>query len=103
MAPRITPSLWSLAAKKLTDKDRKILDFDVNQVTSPDDVLQQIIATRDLCIRKHWKFECSGKTINLRDVTEKIIVWIDKFKVIGDLASQFDPVHAALPWAGFRT
>jgi hypothetical protein len=28
--------------------------------------------------------------------------WVDKFKTIGDNAIQYDPAHAALPWAGVR-
>ena len=33
---------------------------------------------------------------------EKIIRWVDTFKQIGDVAVQYDPAHAALPWAGIR-
>jgi hypothetical protein len=33
---------------------------------------------------------------------EKIIAWVIKFKEVGDLAVQYDPIHAALPWAGVR-
>jgi hypothetical protein len=67
-----------------------------------DDVIEQTRAKRNTCVKKQWKFELNGKKIILRDIADKIIVWIDKFKIIGDLASQFDPIHAALPWAGFR-
>ena len=28
--------------------------------------------------------------------------WIGKFKAIGDTITQYDPAHAALPWAGIR-
>lgn len=28
--------------------------------------------------------------------------WIDHFKEVVDVAVQYDPVHAALPWAGVR-
>ncbi|MCJ1224751.1 hypothetical protein MMC12_001396, partial [Toensbergia leucococca] len=31
-----------------------------------------------------------------------MIKWIDIFKQVGDSAVQYDPVHAALPWAGVR-
>lgn len=44
----------------------------------------------------------NGRQIILRDVAEKIIVWIDRFKQVGDIAVNFDPVHASLPWAGIR-
>ena len=44
----------------------------------------------------------NGQQRFLRDVAEKIIVWIDKFKRIGDIAANFDPIHAALPWAAVK-
>ena len=31
-----------------------------------------------------------------------MVNWIDKFKQIGDTVVQYDPGHAALPWAGVR-
>ena len=42
------------------------------------------------------------RQIILQDLTEKVIIWIGKFKQVGDIAVSFDPVHAALPWAGVR-
>jgi hypothetical protein len=30
------------------------------------------------------------------------LAWLDKFKQVGDVAVNFDPHHAALPWAGVR-
>lgn len=44
----------------------------------------------------------SGEIIVLRDIADKVINWIDRFKEIGDVVASFDPVHAALPWAGCR-
>jgi hypothetical protein len=32
----------------------------------------------------------------------KLVKWIDLFKQVGDVAVQYDPVHAVLPWAGVR-
>jgi hypothetical protein len=44
----------------------------------------------------------TGEVIFLRDIMEKITTWIHKFKEIVDVAVQYDPAHAALPWAGVR-
>ena len=44
----------------------------------------------------------SGETVIIRDVFEKIIRWVEMFKQAGDVAVQYDPAHAALPWAGIR-
>jgi hypothetical protein len=49
-----------------------------------------------------WKITVRGEDLVLRDVGMKILQWVDRFKEIGDIAAQLDPVHAALPWALFR-
>lgn len=43
-----------------------------------------------------------GEEVVLRDVGAKILHWVDRFKQIGDIIVQYDPAHAALPWAGFQ-
>ena len=43
-----------------------------------------------------------GEEVVPRDVGTKILHWVDRFKQIGDISVQYDPAHAALPWAGFR-
>lgn len=53
-------------------------------------------------ITGQWKVKWGGKEINVREKAEKLVGWITKFKEIGDIVSQYDPVHAALPWAGVR-
>jgi hypothetical protein len=30
------------------------------------------------------------------------VKWLDRFKQVGDVASNADPVHVGLPWAGIR-
>ena len=51
---------------------------------------------------KDWKILFRGDEIILKDIGMKILRWVDNFKQIGDIVVQYDPVHAALPWAGFR-
>jgi len=55
-----------------------------------------------MCQKSSLKSPFRGKEIIIRDVAGKIIFWLNKFKAIGDIAVNFDPVHAALPWAGVR-
>jgi hypothetical protein len=38
----------------------------------------------------------------MRDAAHKVIVWLNLFKQVSDIAAQYDPGHAALPWAGVR-
>ena len=49
-----------------------------------------------------WKIKFRGEEVVLRDVGMKILRWVDAFKQIGDTIVQYDPAHAALPWAAFR-
>lgn len=44
----------------------------------------------------------NGKPLVLRDLYAKIVACINKFKAIGDIVVQYDPAHAALPWAALR-
>lgn len=97
-------SVWQKALQGLPVEDRQALNF--GQLDNKLDILNQVIDAltikRDNCIQKQWKFTHNGKTIILRDVADKLLTWVDKFKEIGDIIVQYDPVHAALPWAGFR-
>jgi hypothetical protein len=54
-------------------------------------------------MQKRWKYtKRNGEVVILRDVFEDIMKWVSKFKAVGDMAVQYGPAHAALPWAGVR-
>ena len=108
-APTETPScsrndLWADAAGQLSDEERQHINF------NRPDKLQILVKLRadvekskQTSIDKRWKIvRKSGETVVVRDVFEKIVRWVDTFKQIGDIAVQYDPVHASLPWAGIR-
>jgi ankyrin repeat protein len=60
-------------------------------------------AKREVSIKNRWRIKRRSKEdIVVRDVMEKIIHWIHRFKEVGDNAVQYDPGHAALPWAALR-
>lgn len=96
--------LWGLALDKLSLEDKEA----ISRITAVSklDILRHLrtaaVEKRNACDDQRWKFEFNGRQIILRDVAEKIVVWVDKFKQIGDIAIQFDPAHASLPWAGIR-
>ena len=52
------------------------------------------------CIGVLWLTLLLG--VYIRDVLGKVAFWLQKVKSVGDIVSSFDPVHAALPWAGIR-
>lgn len=119
--------LWSQAAAKLKDKDKSyIVHFNLDLES-----LRAAVKERQQeCVEKQWfvpsKSSCtleslltvrlpkrllrsrlsgigtSKSKIVLRDVFAKIAFWIEKFVEVGDVAVQYDPGHAALPWALVR-
>ncbi|KIM92814.1 hypothetical protein OIDMADRAFT_107066 [Oidiodendron maius Zn] len=106
-APTLRPSvrdLWALAAAQLNDGDRSSINL--NQ-PSKLNILSELLAVTEQakqeCIKKKWRYtRKSGETVIISDLFSKVIRWIDLFKQVGDAAVQYDPVHAALPWAGVR-
>ena len=96
--------LWALAAAQLNDGDRGSINL--NQ-PSKLNILSELLAVAEQakqeCIKKKWRYtRKSGETVIVSDLFGKVIRWIDLFKQVGDAAAQYDPVHAALPWAGVR-
>ena len=96
--------LWTRAAAELPDHDKKNLNFDrSDELNLLVELHEAVEKSRQKSIESAWKYtRKSGETVIIRDVFGKIIRWIDTFKQIGDVAVQYDPVHASLPWAGIR-
>ncbi|KAG9764079.1 hypothetical protein KCU73_g1119, partial [Aureobasidium melanogenum] len=98
------PDYWKLAYDSLEPHIRGFID---SSKTYKRDVVAAALKVandkHELCLRKRWKVKnFHGEAIVVRDVVEKVVKWITKFKEIGDIAVQYDPVHASLPWAGVR-
>ena len=96
-------NLWDQALGSLSEKDKNALE--VNTTGSKLDIEELLVAARakrDMCLKNRWDFEFRGRAVNLRYQADKIISWLAKFKEAGDMAIQYDPSHAALPWAGIR-
>lgn len=56
-----------------------------------------------ICLDRRWRFKKpNGEVIILRDIMDKMVKAVNKFKDIGDVAVQYDPAHASLPWVGVR-
>ena len=52
---------------------------------------------------KGWRWKNSeGEDIKVRKFFDSILTWVEKFIVVGDTVMQYDPGHAALPWAAVR-
>jgi hypothetical protein len=97
-------NLWDKAAETLSHADRQEIDFNrSDKRTILNDVLKMVNVKKDQCMRGRWKYKNrNGEDVVLRDLIEKMAKWVNKFKEVGDVAVQYDPTHAALPWAGVR-
>ena len=66
------------------------------------DLLKAAQEKQKICSDKRWTFTIRGRPVMLREEADKVIVWLDRFKAVGDIAVNADPIHAGLPWAGIR-
>lgn len=97
---------WHQAWESLKKEDKDEIKLDPTR-TGYLDILQDIhnLATekKEVCIQKAWKYKKNnGTTIIVRDLVEKMLVWVNKVKDVGDIIVSYDPGHAALPWAAVR-
>ncbi|OJJ72655.1 hypothetical protein ASPBRDRAFT_548678 [Aspergillus brasiliensis CBS 101740] len=103
----MTTSLWARALSALPDKDQRM--FRTSCTASPPvpqtlvDIITAIEMQRDRCKRHRWStISIGGKQLIIRDVCAKIVACVNTFASVVDVVVSYDPVHAALPWAGVR-
>lgn len=97
--------LWDQAVQTLSDEDRSIIHSHAadKKLAILGDVLAAVEKKRLVCMEKRWKYKKSnGEVLILRDLLDKVVAWVNNFKSVGDVAVQYDPGHAALPWAAIR-
>jgi hypothetical protein len=100
---RPTGSLWERAVEDLDDEDKLGVNFErADKLAILEDVLKAVDEKKQACLKGRWKYRKDNKEIIIRDQLEKMAKWVNKFKEVGDIAIQYDPTHAALPWAGVR-
>ena len=96
-----TNCLWTKAYTQLPEEYKKDLEK-LDKL----DVLQKLFATAKQAAEenaaKPCKLRWGDREIDVREKAQGFVGWMNKFKEIGDIAVQYDPVHAALPWAGVR-
>lgn len=98
------PDLWDKAVEALKERDKQNVDFQrADKRAILVDVLSEVQTKKQACIDRRLKYKRSnGDFVHLYDVFEKIMKWVNTFKEVGDAAMQYDPGHAALPWAAIR-
>lgn len=103
-SPNASASLWERALLTLPERDQVYI---ISSLSTRNAVLQDLVSIveqkRELCQKRGWKYRMSnGEQILVRDVVDKIAKWIHRFKEIGDVVANYDPVHASIPWGVIR-
>lgn len=116
-------NIWEDARKLLSEEDRDVFSLALTQKMSCQELLRDVLNATDErkkeFLERRAKFNLGQKEIFLRDVLSRLAVWVyrfvvrkalsrrmqdglTKFQAVGDAAVQYDPGHAALPWAAIR-
>ena len=108
-----TPSLWEEVWRKLPEDIRthlqstlKLDETDNKGSGAAKQLLTTVSEIRGICekqklidTRDDGK---KSKRIIVRDLADKLLSCISKFVAVGDVLVQYDPGHAAIPWAILR-
>jgi hypothetical protein len=101
------PALLNRALELLSPRERGTIEEHIIATTNGiNSALEQALNAaqmkQNLCENKRWTFTFGGHTVTLREEADKVLLWLDRFKQVGDIAVNVDPIHAGLPWAGIR-
>lgn len=105
---QVKPNLWDVAMKRLPDDTKAWISSNTpiaadSTETQVRGLITLVDKQRQESEAKRWKtVYVFGATISLSDLASNAITWLNKFKEIGDIIVQYDPGHAALPWAAAR-
>jgi hypothetical protein len=101
-------SILADALEALDPDDREMIStllLPTNAV-SVDTAFKEVHArTKELqkrCAIKRWSWSYKGRRVYLSNQVDKVVQLLDKFKAVGDVVANVDPVHVGLPWAGIR-
>lgn len=105
--PSSNPNLLRDVLKRLSDEDQATLQNYVCHNTGDINLTlkQALVAAKEkqqCCIEKRWTFTVTGRTIAVKEKADKVVGWLNRFRAVGDVVANVDPVHVGLPWAGIR-
>jgi len=99
-------NLWDQAVDFLPPKEKAFIQehvtTSVSSYTDFQTILKAVQEKKRKCEEGRWKFTFNGHELVLRDLADRVCAWLDRFKQIGDIVANVDPLHAGLPWAGIR-
>ena len=101
----LTHNLWQEAVEKLPEKDKKSLELPKSGTSATnivEDALAGVRSSEDKVNRNLIRVKTKRGEVPLRHYVDKLTKVLVQFREIGDTLVQYDPGHAALPWAGVR-
>lgn len=69
---------------------------------APEQALTAAKKKQRYCIEKRWTLIFTGRTVVVKEEADKVVGWLNRFKAVGDIITNVDPMHVGLPWAGIR-
>ncbi|KAJ5175432.1 uncharacterized protein N7482_001309 [Penicillium canariense] len=97
-----TRDLWHDAFKQLpVAKQQKLRTMGFDRLSSGSvesdisELVSEVNKKQEECEKKFWRVPVGGEEIVLRNYTTKIVGWLEK---AGDIAVQFAPPQASIPW-----
>ena len=94
-------SLWDVALSQLPDEQQRALKSGLILPLRFEDLRSTIEQARENAASR-WKITTRHGEIDIRAKFSQIVSWVQKFIEVGDVAVNYDPGHAALPWAALR-
>lgn len=101
----LTQNLWQEAVEKLPEKDKKSLELPKSGTSTTnivEDALAGVRNSEDKVNRNLIRVKTKRGEVPLRHYVDKLTKVLIQFREVGDTLVQYDPGHAALPWAGVR-
>jgi hypothetical protein len=100
----IHEDLWKRAVDELPNKEKETLELlKGNKV---DDIIEDALAltksSEEKVKQRGFKIKGRNGEVPLRYYIDKFAKALKEFKEVGDVLVQYDPGHAALPWASVR-
>ncbi|KAL3477404.1 ankyrin repeat-containing domain protein [Aspergillus californicus] len=94
---------WEIALKQLpAAKQEKLKSLGLDKLSTGsveseiDELVSLVNKKQEECEKKFWRVSIGDNDIVLRNYTTKIVGWLEK---AGDIAVQFAPPQASMPWS----
>ena len=97
-------NLWFQALQTLPSEQKENLPLELAEVRnfSGQELLGAVECSQKLASTQSRTISTPRGPVVIKEKLDKIAVWVRRFIAVGDAAVQYDPGHAAIPWAVFR-